>query len=266
MRAPVTIPRMDWPPLWREARFGLEAAALVRDPILRGDGMADGRGRPVLLVPGFLAGDPSLSLMSNWLRRAGYKPCRAGMLANVDCSAAAIERLERRLERHVERHGRKAVLLGQSRGGCLSKVLAARRPDVVQGLITLGSPQIDPFAVHPLVRLQVRAVAGLGRLGAPGLFSSACLEGECCASFWRDLAEPLPKGIASVSIYSKSDGVVDWRSCLDPHAEQVEVHASHCGMAVNAAAFRAIATALEDMEGVRARAPRRLAAPQRAAA
>jgi triacylglycerol lipase len=36
-----------------------------------------------------------------------------------------------------------------------------------------------------------------------------------------------------LAIYSHSDGIVDWRSCLDPHAECVEVDGSHCGMAVN---------------------------------
>jgi triacylglycerol lipase len=62
------------PPLWREARIGLEAAALVRDPIFRGDGVADGRGRPVLLIPGFLAGDGSLGALASWLKRISHRP------------------------------------------------------------------------------------------------------------------------------------------------------------------------------------------------
>src|SRR5215204_1478494 len=78
MRASRLIPLSDRPPLWREARFGLEAAALLRDPIFRGDGITDGRGRPVLLIPGFLAGDGSLSMMAGWLKRTGYRPRRAG--------------------------------------------------------------------------------------------------------------------------------------------------------------------------------------------
>src|SRR5687767_12237047 len=121
---------MKAPPLWREARFGLEAAALLRSPVLRGDGLADGRGRPVLLIPGFLAGDGSLALMADWLRRAGYRPTRAGMRANVSCSGGVMGRLEERLERAVERQGQRAVVIGQSRGGSQAKVLAARRPDL----------------------------------------------------------------------------------------------------------------------------------------
>src|SRR5215210_1423888 len=248
MRAPSLSSVGVRPPLWREARIGLEAAALVRDPIFRGDGMADGRGRPVLLIPGFLAGDNSLSMMAGWLKRAGYRPSRAGMVANVNCAGTVMPRLEERLERLVSEQGQKAAIVGQSRGGTLAKVLARRRPDLTAGVVALGSPQIDPLAVHPLVRLQVEAVGRLGSLGAPGLFKRSCIDGDCCSSFWEDLAASLPQGVELVSVYSKSDGVVDWRSCLDPHATRlVEVDASHCGMAVSRSAWRAVAEALEEL-------------------
>jgi len=234
------------PPLWREARIGLEAAALVRDPIFRGDGVADGRGRPVLLIPGFLAGDGSLSMMAGWLKRSGYRPSRAGIVSNVSCAGVLMPRLEERLERLVALQGRRAAVVGQSRGGTLAKVLAQRRPELVSGVVALGSPQVNPLAVHPLVRLQVEAVSRLGSLGAPGLFKRSCLDGDCCSAFWEALAEPPPPGVRLVSVYSKSDGIVDWRSCLDPHAsELVEIAASHCGMAVSRSAWRAVADALE---------------------
>jgi triacylglycerol lipase len=257
MRAPALSSLGVRPPLWREARIGLEAAALVRDPIFRGDGVADGRGRPVLLIPGFLAGDGSLSMMAGWLKRAGYRPSRAGIVSNVNCSGVLMPRLEERLERLVELQGQPAALVGQSRGGTLAKVLAHRRPDLVAGVVALGSPQIDPLAVHPLVRLQVEAVSRLGSLGAPGLFKRSCLTGDCCSSFWEDLAQPPAPGVRLVSVYSKSDGVVDWRSCLDPHATAlVEIRASHCGMAVSRAAWRAVADALESFRAAERRPAR----------
>ena len=146
----------------------------------------------------------------------------------------------------MDEQGRPAVMIGQSRGGGLARALARRRPELVDGLVTLGSPQVDPLAVHPFVRLQLQAVSRLGSLGVPRLFKRSCLEGECCASFWEDAATPLDDGVRFVSIYSKSDGIVDWRACLDPQAEQVEVRSSHCGMAVNAGVFRAVAAALGD--------------------
>ena len=240
------ITRSSRPPLWREARLGLEAAALLRDPVLRGAGLRDGRGRPVMLIPGFLAGDASLGPMAGWLKRAGYRPVRAGMKANVACSGALVVRLEERLQRVVGEQGMRSVVIGQSRGGALAKVLAVRRPDLVAGVVTLGSPQMAPLAVHPLVRVQLHALGVLGSLGAPGLFRRACLDGECCAEFWSELAGPVPAGVGLVTIYSKSDGIVDWRACLDPGAdEQVEIASSHVGMAVSSAAWKAVASALE---------------------
>jgi pimeloyl-ACP methyl ester carboxylesterase len=208
----------------------------------------------VLLIPGFLAGDGSLSMMAGWLKRTGYRPSRAGIVLNVNCAGVLLPRLEQRLERLVDRQGKRAAVVGQSRGGTLAKVLARRRPDLVSGVVALGSPQVDPLAVHPLVRLQVEAVSRLGSLGAPGLFKRSCINGDCCASFWEDLAGPLAAGIPLVSVYSRSDGVVDWHSCLDPHAtELVEIRASHCGMAVSRAAWRAVAEALESFADADAR-------------
>jgi triacylglycerol lipase len=247
------IPSSARPSLWREARIGLEAAALLRDPVFRGDGVGDGRGHPVLLIPGFLAGDGSLAVMARWLRGCGYRTSGAGMIANVDCSSAALARLEPRLERLVAAQGRRATIVGQSRGGSLAKVLARRRRDLVCGIVTLGSPELDPLAVHPLVRLQLEAVGRLGSLGAPRLFKRSCLDGDCCAPFWKDLAAPLPRGVGSVSVYSRTDGIVDWRACLAPGADHVEVAGSHIGMAVNPSAWRAVAGALDRFRRAEAR-------------
>ena len=123
-------------------------------------------------------------------------------------------------------------------------MLAVRRPDLVGGIVTLGSPQLDPFAIHPLVLLQVGIVGALGTLGVPGLFTQSCWRGECCSQFGEHLSGPFPADVRSVSVYSKSDGVVKWQACLDPAAEHVEVGASHCGMAVSAPVYRAIADVL----------------------
>jgi hypothetical protein len=56
-----------------------------------------------------------------------------------------------------------------------------------------------------------------------------------------------------VSIYSRSDGIVDWRACLDPAAEHVEVRASHIGMAVNGEVYAAVGAALEHFDAGHAR-------------
>src|SRR3954453_298875 len=236
---------MARPPFWRESRVGIETAALLRSPVFRGEGVEDGRGRPVLLIPGFLAGDESLAVMTRWLRRRGYHTRKAGMRTNVDCSAKLVERIEDRLEELVEQRGRRAAIVGQSRGGTFARVLARRRPDLVSGVGTLGSPIVKPFGVHPLVAVQLIGLGALGTLRVPGLFSRSCLSGDCCADFWEQIEAPLPKRIGFVSIYSRSDGVVDWRACLAPGARHVEIGSSHIGMAVNGAAYCAVAEALE---------------------
>jgi len=234
------------PPIWRESRLGLEMAALVRSPVYRGEGVADAAGQPVFLIPGFLAGDNSLGLMTRWLRRTGHRTRRAGIRVNADCASAAIVRLEERLETVAARSGTRVAVIGQSRGGTFAKVLAVRRPDLVSGIVTLGSPVREQLAVHPLVRAQVLLVGALGSLGAPGLFRRSCLWGECCTAFLKDLqAASLPAGVGYLGIYSRGDGIVDWRSCLDPAADELlEVDASHCGMGADADAYRAIAAAL----------------------
>ena len=231
-------------PIWGEARFALEHAALLRHPVFRGEGVASGDGAPVLLVPGFLAGDASLAVMARWLTRIGYRPCRAGIRINVDCTSRALERLEGQLERFAHRHGRRVVIIGQSRGGSLARILAVRRPELVAGIVCLGSPVLDPLAVHPLVRALVEAVALLGSLGIRGLFSHACHFGACCHEARADAAATWPTSLPFTAVYSRSDGVVDWRSCLDPHARHVEVRSSHCGMSVHPAVFEIVADAL----------------------
>jgi triacylglycerol lipase len=231
-------------PIWREARLTVECAALSRDPVLSGEGVTPGGGQPVLLVPGFLAGDLSLGLMARWLRHIGYEPCSAGVRVNVDCTSRALTRLEHQLECLTDHHGMPAAIVGHSRGGLMARILAVRRPDLVRGIVCLGSPLTEQFAVHPLVRVQVETVALLGTLGLQGLFSRDCRRGNCCASALDDAVATFADGVAFTSIYSRSDGVVDWRACLDPAAHHVEVCSSHCGMAVNGQVFSAVGRAL----------------------
>ena len=127
------------PPLWRESRFGFELADLRRSPVYRGHGVPDGDGRAVMLIPGFLAGDGSLATMTHWLRQNGYHTRRAGIRANVDCSEEACARLEARLEGFAEYTGQKVSIVGQSRGGVFARALAVKRPDLVEGIVTLLS-------------------------------------------------------------------------------------------------------------------------------
>ena len=223
-----------------------ELATLRRDPIAGGVGFPEGRGRPVFLIPGYMTGDPSLSRMAKALGAAGWEAETAGIRLNVGCASAMAKPLEKRLEAHVAAcGGRKAVLLGQSRGGVFAKLLAARRPDLVEALITLGTPMLDPLAVHLLVLANVGVVGTLGTLGVPGVLKVSCTRaGGCCEDVRRDATARLPESVEFLSIYSRSDGIVDWRACLDPAARRVQVDSSHCGMAWNPEVWRVIGAQL----------------------
>jgi pimeloyl-ACP methyl ester carboxylesterase len=244
--APGTAPAA---PLRGELRYGLELARLLADPAFRRPTRRPG-GSTVLLVPGFMAGDQSLSVLAGWLRRRGARTAGAGMVLNTDCAERAVGGIESRLRQLAKGSEGRVVLIGQSRGGELARVVALRNPDLVSTLVMLGAPVLNPLSVGTAVLGAVRSVARLGDLGVPGMFSSECSNGQCCAAFRADLRAPLPPGMRAVSIYSRSDGIVSWKACLDPSAEQVEVESSHTGMSVNVRVYRELARIL-DQEGDR---------------
>ena len=127
---------------------------------------------------------------------------------------------------------------------------AQRNPELACAVVMLGSPVVAPLDVGPAVISAVRSIAWLGDLGVPGMLSSECRDGACCAAFREDLRAPLPERVRGVSIYSRSDGIVSWEACLDPGAEHVEVDSSHTGMSVNVSVYRVLARVL-DGEGQR---------------
>jgi len=249
---------LDWvrgvylTPIWREGLSSLELARLLRDPEFRTPDPGAGGGRPVLLVPGFLAGDGSLALMRGWLRRSGYWAVSSRIQLNVDCLTATLSAVEERAEGLAHDRGARVAIVGQSRGGTLARALAVRRPDLVSGVVTLGSPQTAPLAVHPLVLAHVGAVAALGRLGVRGVLTDDCLRGSCCESLRATFDAPFPDHVGYVTIYSRTDGIVDWHACVDPAAEQVEVAASHIGMAFSAPTYHATTRALAGFAEARA--------------
>jgi pimeloyl-ACP methyl ester carboxylesterase len=230
-------------PLQNELRFWPELARLLTDPRFWSPAYGR-RRRPVLLIPGFMAGDASLIVLAGWLRRRGHAVRTSGIRLNVGCSGRDLERLDAVLAAF----GEPVVLIGQSRGGTLARALAARQPDAVAALVMLGSPVLDPLAVSPHVLRTVRSVAFLGDLGFGALFSTECRDGDCCSEFRELLRSPLAAGARALALYSRTDAIVDWRACLDPHAECVEVDGSHCGMAVNADVYRELERLLEQSE------------------
>ena len=235
-------------PLRDELTAPTEYLRLRRSAVFSGEGVAPGDGRPVLLLPAFMADDGSLAVLRGWLRRAGYRTHRTHLGPNAGGAEDTVRRLERRLAAVAEADGRRVALVGHSRGGHYARVLAVRRPDLVAGIVTLGAPPMDSRAVHPAVAGPVVALTLLGTLGVSGLMRSSCYRGECCARFRDELDGPFPPEVRFVAVYSRSDGMVDWRRLTEPAAERVEVPASHVGLIVNRHAYAAIAAALDSMQ------------------
>jgi len=135
---------------------------------------------------------------------------------NANCGGAAVERLEERLERVVEEQGQRAVVIGQSRGGSLAKVLAVAPP----------GPRLRPDRAglasdRPACRAPARAPSGRGdrpaRLArSAGAVQALLPRGRLLRLVLGGAGRAVPAGVGFVSIYSRSDGIVDWRACLDP--------------------------------------------------
>jgi pimeloyl-ACP methyl ester carboxylesterase len=139
-------------------------------------------------------------------------------------------------------------MVGHSLGGMLSRNLAARRPDLVAGLVTMGSPILAPGAVHTLLKLDIAVLHQLQRLGLSGLMGVDCTTGACAEQSWEQSSLPLPRRLPYTAIYSERDGIVDWRACLVPGAEHVRVPTSHCGMALDPRVFDVVTTTLERVD------------------
>jgi pimeloyl-ACP methyl ester carboxylesterase len=243
MTAEATATGSSVAPVWGELRYGRELARLLADSDFRA-ARRSAEAQPVFLIPGFMAGDASLTVMRQWLLRRGHRTRMSGTLVNVGCAERLVRRMDEQLRAFATDCGAPVIVIGQSRGGALARSLAVRNPQIVSGLVMLGSPVRDGLAVSPSVLRTVRWMALLGDLGMPGVFSSTCKDGRCCSAFREDLRAPLPAETSAISVYSRSDGIVDWRACIDPHVEPVEVDSSHCGMSVNLDVYRVLERSL----------------------
>ena len=199
---------------------------------------------PVMLVPGFLAGDASLMMMSRRLRARGYRTYRADIHANVGCTLASAERLEKRIEAIAIRREQRVTIVGHSLGGMLARGLAARRPDIVEGIVTMGSPMVAPGAAHTLLQVATGVLATVSAAGLRSVMSADCVRGECARESYRLSQIPLAEDQGFTAIYSRRDGVVDWRACLGDSQDTVEVSCSHIGMAIDPDVMDLVDTAM----------------------
>ena len=237
-------------PIWREAWMGYDWVRLKASRVYYGFGIPKGNKSAAIMVPGFLGVDLYLTELYLWLWRIGYSPYMSRIGQNAECPNLLIEHLIDTMQRAREKTGKKVHLIGHSLGGVLCRGAAAAHPELVQTVVTLGSPYRG-VRVHPLVlsgaemvRRRIYNRRHLFPTHKPheeDCYTSRCACGFACN--WR--GETLPDSIRQVSVYTKSDGIVDWKVCInnDPRTD-VEVEGTHCGLAWNPEVFGVIAKKL----------------------
>lgn len=193
-----------------------------------------GDGHPVLVLPGLAASDLSTRPLRAFLRDRGYHAHGWKQGANHGPRPGVEDRMQQRLAELYERYGRKVSVIGWSLGGIYARELARNAPEQVRSVITLGSP----FSGRPRGS------------NAWKLFEYVS---ETKVDRWhvlKDIKTPPP--VPSTAIFSRTDGIVAWRGCMEhqsDHTENIEVEGSHCGLGHNPVVLYAVADRLAQAEG-----------------
>lgn len=195
-----------------------------------------GDRHPLLLVPGFMAGDASLGMLRRYLRFMGYQPETWGFGRNTGSPDHLFDHLPERLAEMADRAGEPVSLIGQSLGGVFSRELAREYPELVRQVITLGSPFKTTSTANT-----VRGLAHVFKL-------SSGRSVDDVIAMLRDRNFLESPDVPLTAIFSKGDGVVHWDACCeeveDHHTQNIQVPGSHCGMAFNGLIYYIIADRL----------------------
>lgn len=217
-------PRATWELGW----FAAWAPAALLAP--RGD------GHTVLLLPGFMTDDFSTAALRTVLRTLGYDARGWGLGRNIGPTRLVVEGLGSLVERAFAESGRPVSLAGVSLGGVYAREMARRFPGHVRQVITLASPfRLPPRYEGPHDTNASVLYRSLGAVHEP-----------------QSVRTDAPLTVPSTAIYTRTDGIVPWESCLDdegPTSENVEVWGSHCGIGHNPFALRVIADRLAQPAG-----------------
>jgi triacylglycerol lipase len=219
-------------------------SALLSDPLFHGEGIPKGERQAILLIPGFTAGDWTFSTMSRWLQEIGYRIHLSGINVNVGCPQRKVERMLARLEDISKDAGSKIVIIGHSLGGLVGCALARQRPDLVRHVIAIGSPLRNGWqAVAPEIRPTLFAIHSFFQkfIEAP----QGCGTERCACDFSKEIhGAQLTPGVRFTSIYSRHDGIVDWRFATTDNGDCYEVDGLHTDLVVNVEVYRILSNVL----------------------
>jgi pimeloyl-ACP methyl ester carboxylesterase len=187
-------------------------------------------GPKVMVIPGFLAADRTTLGLQRALGKAGFRVTGWGMGLNSGVTADTVERIAERVERFGG--GRKVVLVGWSLGGIYARVVAQQRPDLVDKVITLGSPFSGDRRRNNNVWRLYEWVAGHPVNDPP-------IAGD------PENKPPVP----TLAIWSRRDGIVSpagARGTPEQRDAELELDCSHMGFAVSGKAYPGIVAAVRD--------------------
>lgn len=233
-------------PVFLEARGPFELRTLRRHPLWNGVGIPDGKGRPVLVIPGFLASPTSADALVDILKKANWAASVAAVGRNSGPAYSGVEQSQLDMLGLVDTYGRPVTIIGHSRGGQFARILAVRHPTLVNQIISVGAPLLLKYPRFAPVRVPIEMLEITWRRGAFGP-----VDPDLEASIDRERFLPFPDQVDFISIYSRNDGIVDWRASVDPAATSVEVSASHGGLINSVSGVEAIAEALQRQDVIR---------------
>ena len=231
-RPPATRYRLtEWPRTSRELCAALLSGDLV-------DRWPHGDGHPVLVLPGFLAGESSTRILRRALQRLGYAAYDWDLGRNLGVRQGMEEAFEQTMRRLVAEHERPVSIVGWSAGGIYAREIARRLPDHTRMVITLGAPfRGNPRATHVW------------------WLYSLVNRGEVLEETMREArrtAREEPLTVPTTCIYSRTDGIVAWECCTSlpaPRTENVEVNSPHTGYGHSLETLYVIADRLALPEG-----------------
>jgi pimeloyl-ACP methyl ester carboxylesterase len=177
---------------------------------------------PVLVLPGLGATDRSTSQLRNAIARQGHDAYGWGLGRHGIWTRDSVAAVQRRLAEVSDQHGAPVSLVGISAGGILARELAREHPDAVRQVITIVSPFRHRAGDDNRI---ARVLSRVRPQEAKDHFQGLPREDD----------RP-PLNMPTASIYSKSDGVIDWRSCLVAEGygrDNIEVWSSHLGAGTN---------------------------------
>jgi pimeloyl-ACP methyl ester carboxylesterase len=227
---------------WTYLEAGRTAAEIALLPIMRQflNQAPEGDGHAVMVLPGFMAGDSSTGTMRRFLSSRGYEtyPWELGRNLGMSAIGDEGEHLAQRLEDLYHDHGQKKVsLVGWSLGGVMAREVAKTHGHMVRQVISLGSP-----------------FGGLPEKSRAWPLYKFLAQDEVETDEFLELVGQLaePPEVPTTSIYTKTDGVVHWKSSIEKeahHTDNIEVRTAHCGLGFNAPTMYAVADRLAQPEG-----------------